>query len=161
MGAAPRGPHMAAARVPAEAIPARRTAPPAAAARLAPRRIINTADVSARRAPDADLRSRVPEREVRARPPERDLRTHAPEREVRTRAPEREVRTHSPERVRSSEAGRPTSREPERRSVAPAPRARTTAPERLRVEPRSPAPTRLRPPSTSRDSSPVRRVRRP
>jgi hypothetical protein len=132
--AAPRGPRMTAARIPAEAIPARRTAPPPAAARLAPRRVFSTADAPARRPPESDLRSRVPEREVR---------------------------TRAPERVRSSEASRPTSREPERRSVAPVPRARSTAPERVRVEPRSPAPSRVRPPSTSRDFGPVRRTRRP
>jgi hypothetical protein len=135
----PRGPRMSAARIPAQAVPAQRTAPPASAARLAPRRIINSASLT----PD--------------------------------RAPMREVRPRTPERVYSSEARRPATAEPVRPSeplrrtvrttqpaVAPAaPRARSTAVERLRVEPRSVAPARVRPPSAARDSSPARRTRRP
>jgi hypothetical protein len=136
---APRGPRMSAARVPAQAIPAQRTAPPASAARLAPRRLINSTDLTPQRVPT------------------------------------REVRPRAPERVYSSEARRPVTSEPVRPSepvrrtvrttqpaVAPAaPRARSTGAERLRAEPRSVAPVRVHPPSPARDSSPVRRSRRP
>lgn len=136
---APRGPRMSAARVPAQAIPAQRTAPPASATRLSPRRIISSSDL-------------------------------APQ-----RVPAREARTRAPERVYSTEARRPvTTTEPARRTVrtspspsvvtpvAPAaPRARSKAAERVRVEPRSSAPSRVRPPSTGRDSTPMRRTRRP
>ncbi len=133
---APRGPRMSAARVPAQAIPAQRTAPPASATRLAPRRIISSSEVPTQR------------------------------------APAREARIRTPERVYSTEARRPATTEPARRPVrsspsavtpvAPAaPRARSTAADRVRVEPRSAAPIRVRSPATGRDSTPMRRMRRP
>jgi hypothetical protein len=134
---APRGPRMSAARIPSQAIPAQRAAPPASAARLAPRRIISNSDL-------------------------------APQ-----RAPAREAHTRAPERIYSTEARRPASTEPARRTLTPAPtpsavtpavpRARSKAVDRLRAEPRSPspAPSRIRPSSTGRDTSPVRRMRRP
>jgi hypothetical protein len=130
---APRGPRMSAARVPAQAIPAQRTAPPASAMRLAPRRIISSSELAPQRAPAREARARVPER------------------------------------IYSTEARRPATTEPVRRTVHPspsavtpaAPRARSTAVDRLRVEPRSSAPARVRPPSSGRDSAPLRRTRRP
>ena len=133
---APRGPRMSAAHVPAQAIPAQRTAPPAAAARLAPRRIINSSDVSPQGRPERDVRVRAPER-------------------VYSSEAKRPATSDPPRRVRSSSSSSSSS------SPAPVPRPRASAPERLRVEPRSVAPTRVRPPATSRDLSPARRMRRP
>jgi hypothetical protein len=149
----PRGPRLSAARVPAQAIPAQRTAPPASAARLAPRRIINSASLAPERVPTREVRPRTPER-VSSSEALRPVTTEP----VRPSEPARRtVRTTQP-----AVTPAPRARSTTQPAVAPAvPRARSTAAERMRAEPRSVAPARVHPPSTARDSSPMRRTRRP
>lgn len=147
---APRGPAVSAARVPPQAVPAVRSAPPPNAARLSPNRLSPT-DV--RRTPSAssswsnDPRSSAPDR-MRV-----DPRSSAPSRvrvEPRSNAPDRmrvEPRSNAPSRVRVE----PRSSAPDRIRVEP----RTSAPARIRVEPRSVAPARIRvAPSPSRSFAP-------
>lgn len=136
--AAPRGPGLASARVPREAIPARRAAPPESAMRLAPRRAV-TGNVQAPR-----TRAPAPV----ATPP----RSYAPERRTEPRAPIR------PEAVRR-DVSPPREHRPAPAPVRVSPEPR--APSRLRAEPRSVAPVRARP-APSRDLAPAsRRMRRP
>jgi hypothetical protein len=142
--AAPRGPRLAAARVPPSAIPAQRTAPPANAARLSGLRPMTSArDVPAQRAaPDARSSSAAQRLPPEARQPVTSEPVRRSPSSASTPSPERSssgaerMRSSSPERVRSS-----------------APRVRS-------VEPRNVAPVRTRPTSTPAPA-PVRSRRRP
>jgi hypothetical protein len=152
----PRGPRMSAAGIPRDVVPARRAAPPPDAVRLSPRRTMTTSDVQPRR---------VIERDVRLSPRDSAPETRRPagdpvRRNVRPptdAAPPPRTRTSVPERVHVE----PRRAEPAPRRAEPAPRRAEPAPRRAESAPRRVEPARIRPPSTSRDLGPVRRVRRP
>ncbi len=110
---APRGPGMSAARIPPSAVPSVRTAPPAAAMRVAPRGIAPSPREAFRTNPDS--RARVDARQI------------VPRETVRTTVPSR--------------------------SWSTLPRA--SAADRMRVEPRSVNPDRIRVTPSSRDFSPA------
>jgi hypothetical protein len=112
---APRGPRLSAARVPATALPAERTAPPPNVTRLSrPSRPINTTELSRQRIAPSGVRSQVV----------------APER----RSPEVRRPVNS-QPFRSSSFPEPP--------LPRAERSQRLAPDRVRVEPRSAAPARI------------------
>jgi hypothetical protein len=121
---APRGPAISAARVPAKAVPAVRTAPPPNAARLSSSRLGPSEVTRSRMTPSAEAR-------LRSNPTPRD-------------AFVRDIPRRSAPSPSSSWSSAPRPSAPERVRVEP--RSVTPAPSRIRVEPRSiaPAPSRIR-----------------
>ena len=157
---APRGPAVSAARVPASAVPAVRTAPPPNVQRLSPNRLapvdgprqrvtsISDARVRSSSSPRLPADSRDFTRDTRRTRPSPSSSWSGP----RESAPERvrvQPRSSAPERMRVE----PRTSAPERMRVEP----RTSAPDRVRVEPRNTAPARIRvAPSPSRSFAPSR-----
>ncbi|HYJ09628.1 MAG TPA: DUF6600 domain-containing protein [Polyangiaceae bacterium] len=165
----PRGPRIAAARVPPSAIPAQRAAPPPNAQRLSGKRIAAPSNFTGQRiSPDARSRSSAAER----------LPSEA-RRPVTSEVVRRSTPNSSP--VPSVERGRsaplrsaPSTSAPARSApstsapVRSAPSRVSPSPSRVRVEPRNTAPVRVRPPSGgggSRDFVPspsrIRRLKHP
>ncbi len=135
--APPRGPRISAAGIPPSSIPRERAAPPPAATRLSGARTAAPRDFSASRPTAAEVRPRAA----------------------------------APERL-PSEARRPVTNEPVRRSTptpssVPSTERTRSTPARVRVEPRSTAPARVRTPAPApqRDFTPsttrIRRMRHP
>jgi hypothetical protein len=140
--AAPRGPRLSAARVPAQAVPAQRVAPPPNAARLAgPRRSASAAEVLRSRSPGADARPRPVQQRSAA---DTRLRVERVERNTpRATAPRVEPRATAP---------RATAPRVEPRATPPRTSERAPAASRLRPEPRtSSSPPRVHTPSPARD----------
>jgi len=125
---APRGPAISAARVPPQAVPAVRTAPPPNAARFSSNRLGPSDVTRSRVTPSAEAR-------LRSNPTPR----LAPPRESLRDAPRRTAPSPS-----SSWSSAPRPSAPPRARVEP--RTVTPAPSRIRVEPRSvaPSPSRIR-----------------
>lgn len=140
----PRGPRMAAARVPPSSIPAERAAPPQGALRLSGNRIKGPSQLTRQRT-SPDVRSRSAADQLRSearRPVTSDV--------VRRDTPSASS-LPSPDRGRRAAPSSPVRDVPKSPvRTAPSNPVRTApkvAPSRLRVEPRSTAPVRVRPPS--------------
>lgn len=164
----PRGPRMAAARVPPSSIPAQRAAPPPDAQRLSGKRITSPGQLTGQRAtPTMRSRSSAAERlptEARRPMTNEVVRRNTPS---SSSLPSVERGRTAPVR-KSPSTSAPVRSAPKSPSTsAPVRSAPKAAPSRMRVEPRSTAPVRVRPPSGggSRDLMPspsrIRRLKRP